>query len=136
MSNVKAGQMAKVTPDKLGAEIEKILAKYNDEINENIDAIRKKVAQKGAQVLRNESKAKFGGSGDYAKGWTVTEVKHPNYTSAVIHNKHAGLPHLLEHGHALVRGGRTVGRVQGREHIAPVEEKLVEEFEKEVVSKL
>ena len=47
MSNVKAGQMAKVTPDTLGAEIEKILSKYNDEINENIDAIRKKVAQKG-----------------------------------------------------------------------------------------
>ena len=128
--------MAIVTPDKLGAEVEKILSKYGDEINENIDAIRKKVAQKGAQTLRNESKAKFGGSGDYAKGWTVTEVKYPNYTSAVIHNKLPGLPHLLEHGHALVRGGRKVGEVQGREHIAPVEEKLNEEFVNQVVSQL
>ena len=136
MSNVKVGQMAKVTPDRLGAEVEKILAKYNDEINENIDKIRKQVAQKGAQALRNESKAKFKGSGEYAKGWTVTEVKHPNYTSAVIHNKKAGLPHLLEHGHVLIRGGRVAGRVQGREHIAPVEEKLIQEFENEVVSKL
>ena len=128
--------MAKVTPDKLGPENEKILSKYNDEVNENIDKIRKQVAQKGAQVLRNESKAKFGGTGKYAKGWTVTEVKYPNYTSAVIHNKEAGLPHLLEHGHALVRGGRTAGRVEGREHIAPVEEKLNEEFVNEVVAKL
>lgn len=127
--------MAKVTPDKLGAEVDKILQKYGDDISENIDAIRKQVAQKGVQALRTESKAKFNGK-DYAKGWTVTEVKHPNYTSAVIHNKKAGLPHLLEHGHALVRGGRTVGRVQGREHIAPVEEKLIEEFTNEVVSKL
>lgn len=128
--------MAKVTPDNLGKEVDKILAKYTDEINENIDKIRKQVAQKGAQALRNESKSKFKGTGKYAKGWTVTEVKHPNYTSAVIHNKEAGLPHLLEHGHALIRGGRAVGRVQGREHIAPVEEKLIEEFVNEVVSKL
>lgn len=135
MSNVKAGQMAKVTPDKLGAEIDKILAKYGDEVEENIDAIRKKVAQKGAQALRNESKSKFNGT-DYAKGWTVTEVKNPHYTSAVIHNKKPGLPHLLEYGHVLILGGRTVGRVQGREHIAPVEQKLIEEFENEVVSKL
>lgn len=128
--------MAKVTPDNLGKEVDKILAKYTDEVNENIDKIRKQVAQKGAQALRNESKSKFNGTGKYAKGWTVTEVKHPNYTSAVIHNKEAGLPHLLEHGHALIRGGRTAGRVQGREHIAPVEEKLIEEFVNEVVSKL
>ena len=136
MSNVKAVQMAKVTPDKLGQEVQKILDKYEGEVEQNIDAIRKKVAQKGAQVLRNESKSKFGGSGDYAKGWTVTEVKYPNYTSAVIHNKKPGLPHLLEHGHALIRGGRMVGRVDGREHIAPVEEKLNEEFVNEVVAKL
>lgn len=128
--------MAKITPDKLGAEVEKILAKYGDEIEGNLDAIRKKIAQKGAQALRNESKAKFGGTGAYAKGWTVTEVKHEHYTSAVIHNKKAGLPHLLEHGHALVTGGRLVGRVEGREHIAPVEEELINQYVNEVVSKL
>ena len=128
--------MAKVTPDKLGAEIEKILSKYNDEINENIDAIRKKVAQKGVTALRNESRAKFGGTGKYAKGWTVTMVKYPNYTSAVIHNNLAGLPHLLEHGHALIVGGRAAGRVEGVEHIAPVEENLINEYVNEVVSKL
>jgi hypothetical protein len=72
----------------------------------------------------------------YASGWTVTPVKYPHYTSVVIHNTMPGLPHLLEHGHALVRGGRKVGTVDGREHIAPVEEQLVEQYEREVLSAL
>lgn len=129
--------MAKITPDKLGKEVEKILDKYGDDIEGNLDAIRKKVAQKGVQAIKNEARTKFGGSGDYVKGWTVTEVKNAHYTSAVIHNKKLpGLPHLLEHGHALVAGGRVVGQVQGREHIANVEEELIKQFEDEVVSKL
>lgn len=125
-----------ITPDKLGAEVEKILAQYGEEVEQNIDIIRKKVAQKGATALRNVSKDKFGGSGEYAKNWTVTEEKMPHYTSAVIHNKKAGLPHLLEHGHVLIIGGRTVGRVAGREHIAPVEEEITNLYVNEVVTKL
>lgn len=124
--------MAKVTPDRLGAEVEKILSKYEGEVDENLDRIKRQVANKGKTALRNESKAKFGGSGEYAKGWQVTMVKHQHYTSAVIHNKIAGLPHLLEHGHAK-RGG---GRVAGRVHIAPVEENLQQAFMEEVVSQL
>lgn len=124
-----------ITPDKLGEEVEKILAQYGEEIEQNIDVIRKKVAQKGATALRNESKAKFNGE-DYAKSWTVTEEKKPHYTSAIIHNKKPGLPHLLEHGHVLIIGGRTVGRVEGREHIAPVEEEICNLYVNEVVAKL
>lgn len=126
----------KITPDRLGEEIQKILDNYVGEVDDNIDIIKKKVAQKGVTALRNESRADFGGSGNYAKGWTVTMVQYPHYTSAVIHNKLAGLPHLLEHGHALVRGGRVYGSVKGVEHIGPVEDKLIEEFYNEVVSQL
>lgn len=137
MSNEKAAQMGRIviTPDRLAAEVDKILEKYGEEVEANIDIIRKKVAQKGATALKNESKAKFNGE-DYAKGWTVTEEKLPHYTSAVIHNKKPGLPHLLEHGHVLILGGRTVGRVQGREHIAPVEDEITKLYVNEVVSKL
>lgn len=128
--------MAKITPDKLGAEVEKILAQYDDEVEKNIDIIRKKVAQKGKTALKNESDAKFHRSGKYAKGWTVTEEKMPHYTSAIIHNKNPRLPHLLEHGHALVAGGRNVGKVDGKIHIAPVEEQITNLYVNEVVAKL
>ena len=39
-----------------------------------------------------------------------------------------GLPHLLEYGHAK-RGG---GRVPGRAHIKPVEDKITKDFERKV----
>lgn len=128
--------MAKLTIDKLNAEVNKILEEYAGEISENLDTITKKVGQKGAQLLRNESKANFDGSGDYAKGWTSTTTKTRLYTTVTIYNRLSGLPHLLEHGHALVHGGRKVGEYSGKEHIEPVEEKLIEEYEQEVVSKL
>lgn len=126
----------RITPDRLGAEIGKILEEYGDDVEGNLDVITKKVAQKGRSALRNESKANFGGTGKYAQGWMVTPVKYPHYTSVVIHNKLAGLPHLLEHGHALVLGGRKVGEVSGREHIAPVEDELIRQYENEVIKAL
>ena len=126
----------KITPDRLGTEIAKILEDYGGDVEHNLDEITKKVGQKGRSALRNESKSKFGGTGKYAQGWMVTPVKMPHYPSVVIHHKLAGLPHLLEHGHALVLGGRKVGEVDGREHIAPVEEELQRQYLNEVIAAL
>lgn len=128
--------MAKITPDKLGQEIEKILTQYGEDVERNIDTIRKKVAQKGRTALKNVSDETYHRTGKYAKGWTVTEEKMPHYTSAIIHNKQARLPHLLEHGHAIKGGGRSKDRVEGKVHIAPVEEELINLYVNEVVSKL
>lgn len=117
--------MAKVTIDNLAYEIEKILDEYGDEVKQNMDEVTKRVAKSGVQVLRAESRAKFGGTGKYASGWTVTTEKSDRWGSTqTIHNKVAGLPHLLEHGHAKRNGGR----VAGRPHIAPVEERLIQQF--------
>ena len=45
----------RITPDRLGPEIEKILAEYGDDVEDNLDVITKKVAQKGRSALRNEA---------------------------------------------------------------------------------
>ena len=136
MSSAKVARMAnrRVKADQLGAAIEDILKEYGDEVEANLREVTKAVGKKGAQALRNESKDAFpNGSGEYAKGWTSTEVRYPHYNSVYIHNKLPGLPHLLEHGHVLKRGGRQVGFVQGREHIAPVEEQIMQEFTQEAI---
>lgn len=124
--------MAKVTVDSLYSAVSKILDEYGDDVQKNLDAITKQVGKTGVQALRSESRAKFGGTGKYASGWNV-DVNVQRYgTTVTIYNKIAGLPHLLENGHAK----RGSGRVAGRPHIAPVEEKLVTLMEREVMSKL
>ena len=126
----------KVTIDNLAEEVEKILEEYGDEVSKNMAQITKRVGQKGAQALRNESLGTFPESGKhkkrYGSTWTYKTEETRLYTKVIIHNRQPGLPHLLENGHAKVNGGR----VEGRAHIKPVENRLVQEYEKEVVSKL
>lgn len=128
--------MAKIQIGDLASEINKILENYGDEVSQNMSDITQQIGKKGAQTLRNESKNAFGGTGDYAKGWTTKSVKNLLYTTVTIYNKTPGLPHLLEHGHAVVAGGRVAGQYSGKAHIAPVEQRLIEEFEREVKAKL
>lgn len=109
----------------LAAEISKILSDYDDQVNENIREITKKVTQKGAKAVKASSRASFGGTGRYANGWSSKTEFTFNSATGTIYNKTPGLPHLLEHGHANRGGGRTQGRV----HIANVESSLMKEFE-------
>ena len=125
---------AKKTPlEKLDKAIMKILTDYADEISENADEVTIKMGRKGAAALRQESAADFGGTGRYAKGWTVQVDRHRLYTDVIIYNRTPGLPHLLEHGH-LMRNGRRWTPPQ--QHIEPIEQKLVAEYEKEVLSQI
>lgn len=121
--------MAKKTPiDKFSAAIHDILAEYGEDISENVGAAVAAVTKKGAQAVKQNSRAPFGGTGEYAAGWTSRIDTGRMSTQGVIYNKKPGLPHLLENGHAK-RGG---GRVSGRVHIKPVEETMIAEFEKAV----
>ena len=131
--------MPRKTPiDKLESAISDILNEYGDEVDKNVGEIAAQMGKKGAQALRKEAKQTFPvGTGEYAKGWK-SQVNHGRLsTTAIIYNEHPGLPHLLEHGHVTRNGtGRTYGDVRGREHIEPVDEKLVKTFEQEVLNKL
>lgn len=125
--------MPKRTPiDKLTQTVSKVLEEYGEEVQDKLDEIVPKLTKKGAQTLRQQSKATFGGTGKYASGWTTQIETGRVSTQGTIYNKTPGLPHLLEYGHALRQGGRT----KGRPHIKPVEEALVKEFESKVKKEL
>ena len=122
----------KTAIDKLDTAIEKILAEYEGEVTENMGEIVQRIGKAGVSALRQESKEKFNGTGKYAKGWKSETLTSRLGTTVIIYNSMPGLPHLLENGHAK-RGG---GRVAGVPHISTVEEKLIDDFEKEVTEKL
>ena len=124
--------MAKISVDQLAAEIAKGLAGYSQEVVEKVNISSEKVGKAAVKQLKKTSPRRpppVGGK--YAKSWamkTEPEVGQPHKRIVHVKAPHYRLTHLLEHGHAKVGGGR----VEGRPHIRPAEEMVIEEFVKEV----
>lgn len=118
----------------LTAEVQKILNDYGNDVTEHIRSITKDIAKKGAAKVRSNARGKLKQhTGKYAKGWTYKVEDRRYAPSATIYDKVYQLPHLLEHGHSRRGGGR---KVDGREHIAPVEQELTKEFTEAVKKKI
>jgi hypothetical protein len=117
--------------DQIAGEIAKELSKYGREVIEKVNLSSEKVGKAAVKQLKRTSPRRpppIGGG--YAKGWTLaTEKEFGQPYRRIVHNKSKPhLTHLLEHGHAKVGGGR----VEGKPHIRPVEEMVIQEFVKEV----
>ncbi len=113
--------------DQLASEVMAGLTEYADLATEDM----KKAVKKAGATVRKEIQANAPkDTGDYAKSWSVKNMKETASSLEVaVHSRNRyQLAHLLEFGHAK-RGG---GRVPGRAHIAPAEEKGVRELEREI----
>ena len=123
----------KVTADNLASVVKGILDDYAEDVNKNMREVAHKVAQSGAKALRNDSMSKVKRTGVYAKGWTtVKDETRATYSETIYDKNKPQITHLLEHGHAK-RGG---GRVSGIEHIYPVEQEVINAFEKQLIEVL
>src|SRR5690606_10167651 len=112
-----------VKVDDLAGEIVLAVKTYTEEVGAAIEEAVKETAQAMAADLRETSPKD---TGEYAKGWTHRKEAPGSYR--VYNKKKPQLTHLLEHGHAK-RGG---GRVEGRPHIKPAEERHLPGFERKV----
>ena len=120
--------MANISVDQLAAEIAKGLADYSQDVAEKVNLSSERVGKEAVKRLKQTSPKRYG---KYAKSWTMTTEKAIGQPDLrIIHAKapHYRLTHLLEHGHAK-RGG---GRVEGKPHIRPAEEMVIQEFVAEV----
>lgn len=122
--------MAKVTLDKLGPAVEQILREYEQDVLNGLSGATAQVAKTGAAAVRAGSPRL---TGDYARGWTSKTTTTRVGADAVIYNRtEYRLAHLLENGHALKHGGRTIGHVRSIPHIKPVEEEINARYAKAV----
>ncbi len=113
--------------NQLASEVMAGLTEYADLATEDM----KKAVKKAGTTVRKEIQANAPkNTGDYAKSWSVKNVRETaSALEIVVHSRNRyQLAHLLEFGHAK-RGG---GRVPGRAHIAPAEEKGIQELEQEI----
>lgn len=123
--------MKKIKVEQLADEVMKELEDYAD-----TTALGMKAAvQKTGNTVRNEIRAGAPSrTGAYAKSWSVKNTKQNSHAFEVTvysRNRYQ-LAHLLEFGHAK-RGG---GRVSSRSHIAPAEQKGIEELEQNIIRSL
>lgn len=110
-------------------DIQDILNDYSLDIQESIQEEAEKVAKKGVAELKNTSNTYKIRTGKYNKGWKVKTNKGRGYIDCTIHNStNYQLTHLLEKGHLNRDGSKTKAFV----HIAPVEQKCIKEYEKNV----
>jgi len=113
--------------DQLTDAVMSNLAKYSDLAADEM----KQAVKRARTTVRKEIQANAPkNTGAYAKSWTVKNVRESsNALEIVVHSKNRyQLAHLLEFGHAK-RGG---GRVPGRAHIAPAEEKGIHQLEEDI----
>ncbi|PFB24132.1 HK97 gp10 family phage protein [Bacillus cereus] len=104
--------------DNLAREITRELQRYENIVEEDLETAKEEVANDLVDELKQKSPKN---TGKYRKGWR----KKKDGNAMVVHNAlKPQLTHLLEKGHAKANGGRVPAQV----HIAPAEEKAINEF--------
>jgi len=120
----------RIRADELAAAVRGVLDQYEGDARAALGRAVRSTTRGAARRLRQGSPKR---TGTYAKGWTSKVAEDRSGTEGIVYDETGGrLTHLLEHGHAKRDGGR----VQGRPHIAPVNDwartDVVERLEKEL----
>lgn len=117
--------MAKtIKPRGLAAAIENELRRYSEDVAGEIKQAARETADACAQEIREKAPKH---TGQYRRGWKVRVLfESAEDIRLVVYNQKAPqLTHLLEYGHAKQNGGR----VEGKAHIAPAEQRAIKRME-------
>lgn len=115
-----------IKPEQLANTVNKLLQEYGDEVYKAVGEAVQEVADEATNELHTAGS--FNGT-KYRASWTNEVKKTATSADATVFNRrHYRLAHLLEFGHAKQNGGRT------REfpHIAPINDKVEENFERKL----
>lgn len=125
----------RVKLDEFSDAVGKLLSEYGDEI---ITASREAMDPVMTEAQKRVKAASPKKTGRYRKSWKKKVEKTRFGSTGVVYasSPYYRLNHLIEHGHALVKGGRKAGRVKGITHIAPVNEWAQEQYERSIIKKV
>lgn len=117
----------KISVDNLAKAIQAQLKEFEGFTDEAVNQGLSETAKNAVRKLKVAHPAGAKDWKEYNSGWTLKMTKRDH--SATVHNAdHYQLTHLLEHGHAIKKGGREVGHAQAFEHITPVYEEAQTEL--------
>lgn len=123
-----------ISVDELAEAVQAELDAYVGLAPEAFEAAGKAAGKKAVKRLKSDSPSK---TGEYAKNWKVKTVKTRTGASTTIYQgKKPGLAHLLEYGHPIVHGGRTVGQAKAFPHIAAAQETAIKAYEDELKERM
>lgn len=125
-----------MSSNDIAAELQRLLAEYNEEVTETAERVGKEIAEEAVDELKATSPKH---RPEYALGWDVkkTESSKAGSSYAVYNRTHPGLTHILEKGHVIVnQSGSTGKRVKARRHIRPVETKYNEKYYEKIVEEV
>lgn len=105
---------------------------YGAEVISAAETAARKTSDQARQNLRSTAVGDFKNrSGRYRKGWRASVEVSALSVSVTVYNKTDWqLTHLLEYGHQLIRGGRSIGEVRAYPHLEKENEWAAEEFQK------
>jgi len=123
-----------IRPEQLANALNKALAKYGDEVLEDVEAVTKSVARDAVRELKGIAPA----GGRYARGWSHKAQKGGAYKlSETVYNRtDYQLTHLLEKPHETGGGGHYPKNVDYTGTLAAIEEEYTQKYMEEVLSKL
>lgn len=124
-SKIDVGMFAKTVVD--------ILSKYAETTTDSVNRATDEVSKEAVKKLKETSPKK---SGEYAKAWTRQKDSKSGVIEYTVYNSRwGGRTHVLEKGHVVRPTPKHPGkktRVEGREHIAPVDDWVSEELMRKV----
>lgn len=119
--------MSGIPIEELTAAVTEVLESYRQDVTDGLKREIKTVAKECKRDIQENSPEQ---TGSYRKGWQdkVAYESDEDIRIIVRNRTDYQLTHLLEHGHAKVNGGR----VEGKPHIGPAEQRSEKKLLKRV----